>query len=124
MRVFNTGATRNDNNDKFDYEGFLSPFVLERYAQYLHKHRKQTDGKMRDADNWQKGIPTEAYMESLLRHVMEVWKDHRGAECSEEEFQDSLCAIIFNAMGYLFEEIKDESKEKNICKPRYTWQVW
>ena len=54
MRTFDTGATRDSDNDKLDYEGFLSPLVLRRYAEYLHKHRKQSDGKIRTSDNWQK----------------------------------------------------------------------
>jgi len=50
-RYCNTGATRDVDNDKYDYEGFLSPIVLHRYAQYMHKHRLQSDGELRDSDN-------------------------------------------------------------------------
>lgn len=108
MREFNTGATRDDNKDKLDYEGFLSPIVLERYAEYMHKHRKQSDGKLRDSDNWQKGIPKDAYMKSLMRHTIDVWKEHRGFETREdcEDIEDALCSVLFNAMGYLLEELK------------------
>ncbi len=105
MREFATGATRNADADKYDYEGFLSPVVLERYAQYMHKHRKQADGQLRDSDNWQKGIPLEAYMKSLLRHVMDVWKEHRG-HGTAEGLQEALCATVFNSMGYLHEVLK------------------
>lgn len=105
MRVFGTGATRDGDTTKFDYEGFLSPAVLERYAQYLDKHRVQSDGKLRDSDNWQKGIPKDVYMKSALRHFVDVWKQHRGLE-GQDELQDSLCAVMFNIMGYLFEDLK------------------
>ena len=54
MRTFKSGATRDDDAEKFDYEGFLSPLVIRRYAEYMHGHRKQVDGKMRDSDNCQK----------------------------------------------------------------------
>jgi hypothetical protein len=64
MREFETGATRNPEEGKLDYEGFLSPLVLECYAKYMHEHRLQSDGKLRDSDNWQKGIPKEVYMKS------------------------------------------------------------
>jgi hypothetical protein len=40
MREFTTGATRNLDEDKHDYEGFLSPYVLRRFAAYMHEHRK------------------------------------------------------------------------------------
>ena len=57
MRNFDTGATRDVDTNKLDFEGFLSPVVLERYAEYMHKNRVQADGNLRDSDNWQKGIP-------------------------------------------------------------------
>lgn len=107
MRVFSSGATRDDDKDKYDYEGFLSPIVLEYYGEYMHKHRKQADGKLRPSDNWQKGISKEVYMKSLWRHFMDLWKEHRGHK-SREGIQDALCAIMFNTMGYLYEELRDK----------------
>jgi hypothetical protein len=100
MRIFTTGATRDNDDGKFDYEGFLSPLALEAYANYMHVHRKQSDGQLRASDNWQKGIPKEAYMKSAFRHFMEWWKQHRYPT-SQDLLVDALCAIIFNAQGYL-----------------------
>ena len=108
IRKFNTGATRDIDKDKLDYEGFISPIVLKRYAEYMNKHRIQSNGKLRESDNWQKGIPKNAYMKSLLRHVMDLWLEHRGYK-SRDGIEDALCGIIFNSMGYLFELIKNES---------------
>jgi len=105
MRTFDTGATRNDDTAKLDYEGFLSPLVLQRYAEYMHKHRQQADGKLRDSDNWQKGIPISAYMKSLWRHFMDVWRQYRE-QSGEDTLEDSLCAMLFNAMGMLHETLK------------------
>jgi len=110
VRKFDTGATRNAEIGKLDYEAFLSPAVLERYAQYLHKHRVQSDGNLRDGDNWQKGIPRNAYMKSAVRHLMAWWKAHRGVP-ETEDLEESLCAVIFNASGYLFEVLKAKNKE-------------
>lgn len=101
-RTFSTGATRNSDEGKLDYEGFLSPLVVERFAQYMHKHRFHEDGTVRDSDNWQKGIPKDAYMKSAWRHFMDWWKHHRGVQ-SDEDLEDSICALIFNAQGYLHE---------------------
>ena len=99
MRKFDTGATSDSDSEKLDFEGFLSPIVLERYAQYMHKHRKQADGSLRDSDNWQKGIPKDVYMKSMWRHFFAVWKSHRSGSVSK----DDLCALLFNVMGYLHE---------------------
>jgi hypothetical protein len=110
MRDFDTGATRDDDVDKLDYEGFLSPLVLKRYAEYMHKHRKQADGTMRGSDNWQAGIPKHVYMKSLWRHFMDVWSMHRGplrdSQYQPGDLEEALCAVIFNAMGYLYEELE------------------
>lgn len=113
VRKFASGATRDTDEGKLDYEGFLSPAVLERYARFMHKHRVQPDGNLRDSDNWQKGIPQEQYMKSMFRHFMEVWSNHRTTRAlppshsppTQEAFEDALCALLFNVMGYLFEEL-------------------
>jgi hypothetical protein len=105
IRKFNTGATRDGDKEKFDYEGFLSPLVLDRFAAYMHKHRVQPDGNLRASDNWQKGIPLDAYMKSGFRHFMDWWRQHRG-EVRQDYLEDSLCALLFNVQGYLHEIIK------------------
>lgn len=105
MRKFETGATRDADNDKLDFEGFLSPLVLQRFAEYMHKHRVQADGSLRDSDNWQKGIPQEAYMKSGWRHFFDWWREHRGIQ-TKEGIEESICALIFNASGYLHERLK------------------
>jgi hypothetical protein len=107
MRHFRTGATRDDLKDKYDYEGFFSPLVLQKRAEYMHKHRFQSDGKMRDSDNWQAGIPKDVYAKSLARHYMDFWLEHRGHK-SRDGIIDALCAIMFNAEGYLYELLKDK----------------
>lgn len=104
-RNFKTGAYRDSDDDKYDYEGFLSPLVLERFAKYMHKHRKQSNGKIRDSDNWQKGISKSVYIKSAWRHFMDVWKEHRGIK-TKEGIEEALCALLFNIMGYLHEILK------------------
>ena len=105
VRTFETGATRDTDIEKFDYEGFLSPLVVERFGQYMHQHRKQTDGKLRDSDNWQKGIPLDEYIKSAWRHFHSWWKANRGFK-TQEDLEDTLCAMIFNCQGYLHEILK------------------
>lgn len=102
MRTFDTGATRDVDETKFDYEGFLSPLVLARFAEYMHKHRVQADGKLRDSDNWQKGMPLNVYMKSAWRHFFDWWLEHRrGAVVGCDVTEEAICALIFNAQGYL-----------------------
>ncbi|MGH9967984.1 MAG: hypothetical protein ACREBG_09165 [Pyrinomonadaceae bacterium] len=112
VRVFSTGATRDTAEGKLEYEGFFSPQVLQRRAQYMHKHRIQKDGSLRAPDNWQKGIALDAYADSLLRHMVDFWLYHRGVgyQVVEGDLEDVLCAIMFNAEGYLFELVKNEAR--------------
>lgn len=108
MRKFETGATRDTDENKIDYEGFLSPRVLEEYGQYMTKHRKQADGQLRDSDNWQKGIPVKVYQKSLIRHIFQAWGCWRGETVKDNtgnivELKDALYACLFNLMGLLYE---------------------
>lgn len=111
VQKFETGATRSAESNKPDYEGFLSPLVMEAYGRYMQSHRKQADGSIRDSDNWQKGIPFTAYMKSLLRHVFQLHLMHRGHVVKDWDtprdltLEEILCAIMFNAMGFLHEHI-------------------
>jgi hypothetical protein len=105
LRAFSTGSTRDTAEGKLDPEGFTSPVVMKQFYKYMNMNRLQSDGKLRDSDNWQKGIPSEAYMKSLKRHVDELWLNHRGYMTDAGKIA-SLCGIMFNAMGYLHEHLK------------------
>lgn len=107
IREFASGATRSPLGDKLQYEGFLSPVALQRFAQYMHEHRRQADGNMRPADNWQSGIPLSSYMDSMARHFFDVWLHHRGfPERATEPLEVALCGLMFNVQGYLHETLK------------------
>lgn len=109
MREFSTGASRDNEESKLDYEGFLSPLVIDRFAKYMHEFRTNPDGSVRPSDNWQLGIPFDAYMKSGFRHFMDWWMEHRHCE-SREGIERALCGLIFNAMGYLHEILKEEKE--------------
>ena len=115
IRQFDSGATRDTDVGKLDYEGFLSPLVLKRYAEYLHKHRIQSDGKLRDSDNWQKGIPIKEYMKSKARHFFTTWLWHRNKSI-DIDIEDTLCAELFNTMGMLLELLKIKESFIEILK--------
>ena len=113
MRQFESGATRDSDETKLDFEGFLSPAVLQRYAQYMHKHRVQADGKLRASDNWKKGIPKNAYMASMWRHFFDVWALHRKfpERAEEKNKEEALCALLFNVMGMLHEVLGEPTPD-------------
>ena len=108
MRSFDTGATRDTADGKLDMEGFTHPMVEKQFAKYMNMNRLQSDGQLRDSDNWQKGIPMDAYIKSLRRHHDDVWLFHRGFKDALESGSiiAALCGTIFNAQGYLLEYLK------------------
>lgn len=116
MRVFESGATRDNDTDKVDYDGFLSPLVVERFGRYMHEKRVQPDGNLRDSDNWQKGIPIDAYRKSIWRHWVSVWSGLRTQVDNELPNSDNgssstieeLMALLFNVQGLAHELIKKE----------------
>src|SRR5882724_9432547 len=79
----------------------------------MTKNRIQADGKLRDSDNWQKGIPRVAYMKSAWRHFMDLWALHRASSpltpTGHEKLEDALCGLFFNVQGYLHEYLKESA---------------
>lgn len=109
VRTFDTGANRDTDDGKLDFEGFNSPLVDLEYAKYMHENRRLKDGTLRDSDNWQKGIPGDEYLKSLMRHLHDLRLHHRGyGHLAREEKNKALCGILFNAKGYLFEILKEQ----------------
>ena len=114
MREFDSGATRNDDSQELDYHGFLSPLSRKRFAQYMHEHRFQADGTLRASDNWQKGLPVKTYCSSLVRHTMDAELHEDGfPEEAREDLETALCAIIFNAQGWLFEVLLENRGQRS-----------
>lgn len=113
MVRFGTGATRSTETP-FDPSGFLAPAVLAGFGRYMERHRKQADGTLRDADNWQKGMPTSRAIRSLVRHFFDFWLMSRGyepqsADCETPE--DALHAILFNVQVILKNRIDGNHHE-------------
>lgn len=104
MRKFDTGATRDLDESKLDFDGFLSPLAIERFAQYMDRHRDTAEGK-RASDDWQKGMPTEVYRKSAWRHWFMCWRLGRDGVVGDA-LEDALCAMLFNIQGWLHEAVK------------------
>lgn len=110
VRKFDTGATRSSDAGRYDPEGFLSPLAIERFCEYMNKHRLQPDGTIRASDNWQKGIPLDVYLKGGLRHFLHLWLRHRGHPVVDDKaaasIEEDLCALWFNVQGMLHEVLK------------------
>jgi len=105
MRVFKSGAIRDNDKMKLDFDGAISPIVLERFVQYMNDHANTAKG-FRPCDDWQKGVPMSVYRKSFLRHSMEAWKLGRAGAMIGDAIENLLCAVLFNVQGWLHEAIK------------------
>jgi hypothetical protein len=123
VRQFDSGATRDGRMGKYEYARFFDPAVIKAFAAYMHRHRIQPDGSLRDPDNWKKGMPRQAYMDSLFRHTMDLWELHdygvavRPENGQAVDYEETLCAVIFNAMGYLHEHLKAQRRAAQKANP-------
>lgn len=108
LRTFETGATRDTAEDKHEPWLFTSAIVEKRFCEYMHKHRLQSDGELRDSDNWKKGIPLDAYTHSLSRHIQDLrlHLEGFGSQAREGSLEEVLCSVLFNVQGMLHEVIR------------------
>lgn len=116
IQQFESGATRDGDITKLSYVKALSPIVLQYYVDYIGRHRLQSNGNLRDWDNWKKGITQERYLDGLGRHNIAVWLLCQGFPANDNHgpvtLKDSLCGVIFNAQGILHEILKKKSEGK------------
>jgi hypothetical protein len=115
IRTFPSGATRDTAEGKYEYTGFLSPTVLKAFAAYMHKNRYQSDGKIRDSDNWKKGMDERQCLESLYRHVMDLWSimetghSVRPENGVEVTLDDAFGGILFNTMILWHQHLRNDT---------------
>lgn len=112
MRTFESGANRNSDDEKYDYEGFLNPLVIEAFGKYMNKHRHLEDGSLRASDNWQNLFGEQhldVCMKSAWRHFLDLWKEHRGYT-SIDGIDEAICGLMFNIMAYYYKILKDRNK--------------
>ena len=127
IRQFESGATRDSEDSKNDYEGFLHPLVIQAFGDYMTRHRKQSDGKLRDSDNWQKMFGEkhkDVCIKSMWRHFLDLWLFHRGYE-GRDNIEDALAGIIFNAQAYWLKILneKEELKKRNISPEKNSKKI-
>ena len=92
-RVFNTGAMRDSNSNK-PYIHNLKGYTRQRFGYHMTKGaNKYGDG------NWEKGLPSSCYLESVDRHLASYMEGDRS--------EDHLSAIIFGIQGCMINEQKD-----------------
>jgi hypothetical protein len=91
IRTFGTGAVRDSNKGK-SRPDLISPYFTNRLGFRLAYGIEKGYGE----NNWKRGIPNEAFLESLERHLV-AYKMGKTDE-------DHAAAIAFNIMGIIHNE--------------------
>lgn len=89
-RIFESGAQR-DSNDNKPFIHNLKGYLRQRFGYHMNLgSNKYGDG------NWEKGMPTNQYLESMDRHLASYMEGDRS--------EDHLSAIIFGINGIMQNE--------------------
>jgi len=112
IRKFESGASRDMEDGKLDFDGSLSPLVLKGFAEYMKTNCIQKDGNYRPEENWKKGIPKESYIKSMWRHFHDLWMNYEGYE-SRDGLDHAMYGLLFNVMGFIHETEKEKLNETN-----------
>lgn len=115
VRTFASGANRDVAEGKPDYEGYINPEVLVAFGAYMEKHQHLADGSVRASDNWQAGFGEPGdwrghrmvCLKSLLRHVIDLWRFHRGGK-GRDTIEDALGGAMFGVMSYWYGLIREK----------------
>lgn len=97
---FDTGAVR-DSEEKTRPD-LISPHALMRVGEHMARGAKKYGDR-----NWEKGMPTERFLASAYRHLLQY-------QIGDRE-EDHLSAIIFNIQAIIhFEEIAGGGSVSNL----------
>lgn len=102
VRQFDSGAVRDKNEGK--------PFVhcLLGYTRLRFGYHMSKNAKKYGEFNFLKGIPSEAYLESLDRHLSQYMSGDRS--------EDHLSSILFGIQGLMLNEEKEGTPANHYFK--------
>ena len=103
-REFATGAKRDNNENK--------PFVhnIKGYTRLRFGYHMTLGAKNYGDSNWEKGMPSESYLESVDRHLAKYLVGDRS--------EDHLSAIIFGIQGCMINEQKEGISDDHYFKSK------
>jgi hypothetical protein len=112
IRKFDTGATRDTTEGKYEPWGYTSPLVEKAFCEYMLFHQTGPDGEHRESNNWKLGIPMDTYWHALSRHILDfrLIYEQYPEEARTTDIIEALCAIRFNVDGMIHELKKMELK--------------
>jgi len=101
---FSTGAIRDSQEGKVDFVETISFTAHHRYAKYMTEKKKKYG-----AGNFKKGITSQSYEWSLLRHIDKYFRN-KYENGNDEPNEDHLAAIRFNVDGLMHNEEQEKLK--------------
>ncbi len=99
IRQFSSGAKRDSNANK-PFVHNLKAYTRIRFGYHMTKNATRYGDK-----NWELGMPTDQYLESVDRHLAQYLSGDRS--------EDHLSAILFGIQGCMINEEKEGVKPDN-----------
>ena len=98
LKTFKSGATRSEDAEEERYD-LISPFAMKRLA-VIYSEGAETHGD----SNWEKGVPLDATLNHLERHL-QMWKmEMKSGEKIGED--DHMAKVAWGAFAILhYEEV-------------------
>ena len=95
LRVFKSGATRSEDAEEERFD-LISPFALQRLAR-VYAEGAKTHGSA----NWERGVPLDATLNHLERHL-QMWKAEvkSGEKIGEDDHMPKVDWGAFAIMHY------------------------
>ena len=89
---------REDKEGKLNHLSYTDSKVMRRYGEHMKKGEKK-----HGRSNWKKGgYPKEEYLESIQRHLYNLVEGRTN--------EDHAASIMFNIIGYMYEESIDSTE--------------
>lgn len=113
LRTFPGGATRDTAEGKPVPWRYGSAVTDKLFGEYMLKHQVQSDGEIRDGDNWKSGFGIAVLDDSLSRHVQDYRLIQEGNShlAREQDVIEVLCAILFNVQALIKEHYEELHRE-------------
>ena len=102
---FDSGMTRDTEDDKIDYSRVFDGPMLQRWAELLTRGAKKYPNTLDGKPNWMKAnseAELRRFKRSAFRHFVQLLQG--------DETEDHAAAVVFNLNGYLY--VQDRLKGK------------
>lgn len=101
VEVLGSGAKKSSNVGKARVMDVLKWLPIEALERTADQYIRGVIIGGHEPENWKKGIPSERFLDSALRHLHQYLKGDR--------VEDHLAACVFNVFGIMYNDSKEKT---------------